>query len=102
MEEKKFSVHIRWGDAATRAETTGPPSLYSFDTQAELDAFCLGIDDACGWSVFIYVCGKCSPECECDPDFCAKDGECDQCASICPCAEKLMEDVEEDTDETRE
>jgi hypothetical protein len=44
---KKYKVKIFWGtDPATN---DGKPCHYSFKTEAELDAFLLGVDEAAGW-----------------------------------------------------
>ena len=43
---KKFSIYVVWGEEVDK-ETK--PSLYSFGTQVELDAFILGINEASGW-----------------------------------------------------
>ena len=42
----KFSVTIEWGDGTSDILK---PEEYSFDTEAERDAFMLGVDSALGW-----------------------------------------------------
>lgn len=41
---EKHRVWFRWGET----EPTDP-TLYEFDTLAELNAFLHGVDEACGW-----------------------------------------------------
>jgi hypothetical protein len=42
--QEKYRVWIRWGQTERTA-----PQLHEFDTQEELDAFLLGVDEGCGW-----------------------------------------------------
>ncbi|MBD9544300.1 hypothetical protein IB276_33175 [Ensifer sp. ENS04] len=46
---EKFSVKILWGQAR---EEDDEPKLYEFDTQAELDAFMLGVGEMDGWMAY--------------------------------------------------
>lgn len=46
---KKHFVRIAWGSESTREENEGKFSTYTFDTEAELNAFLKGIDEAIGW-----------------------------------------------------
>jgi hypothetical protein len=43
VEKKNFKVTVSFGDERQR-------KVYAFHTQAELDAFLRGVDDAVGWS----------------------------------------------------
>lgn len=43
----KFTVTILWGEEQTRREND--PCTYSFKTEAELNAFLKGVDEASGW-----------------------------------------------------
>jgi len=47
MSTGKYVVHIGWGEMPEDGFTTGE---YRFDTQAELDAFMLGISEMDGWN----------------------------------------------------
>jgi hypothetical protein len=44
-----FFVKIRWGSGQTREENPDTVSTYEFGTEAERDAFTLGVDEASGW-----------------------------------------------------
>lgn len=44
---KKHQVFVVWGE---HVDKDASPCLYSFNTQGELDAFLLGLDEATGWS----------------------------------------------------
>lgn len=57
-EKKNFAVTLAWGSPATREEL-GPEAHceYSFDTEAELRAFMLGVDEAAGWMDYEIVEG---------------------------------------------
>jgi hypothetical protein len=48
MPGPEFKASILWGSASTR-EDNPKPSTYHFLTQAELDAFLLGVEAAVGW-----------------------------------------------------
>lgn len=43
---KSHQVFVVWGE---RVDEETKPSHYSFNTQMELDAFILGINEASGW-----------------------------------------------------
>jgi hypothetical protein len=45
---QKFEVTIQWGFEASAQ----PPPTYSFNSQAELDAFMMGVEEAEGWSEY--------------------------------------------------
>jgi hypothetical protein len=45
---EKFEVTIQWGYEASAQ----PPPTYSFNSQAELDAFMMGVEEAEGWSEY--------------------------------------------------
>ena len=47
------SITIQWGTVASREDN--PPKTYEFNTQAELDAFLLGIDEMDGWMEYEVV-----------------------------------------------
>ena len=42
-----FTVHIRWGSSEETQDANS--STYTFETEAELVAFTLGVDQASGW-----------------------------------------------------
>lgn len=48
-----FTVKILWGSEDVRRndydDESVNPSEYSFNTQAEKDAFLMGVDEASGW-----------------------------------------------------
>ena len=50
----KYKCRVRWGDANQQREVYGgkygsKPSEYSFDSQAELDAFLEGVEEGVGY-----------------------------------------------------
>jgi len=45
MEKKTVTIH--WGSESTRNENE--PCSYEFDTEAELNAFLLGVDESTGY-----------------------------------------------------
>lgn len=47
----KYEVVIRWGMTSSGQE----PVTYSFDTEAELTAFMLGVDECDGWLDYTIV-----------------------------------------------
>jgi len=48
-------VKIRWGSGQTREENLDAVSTYEFATEAERDAFFLGVEEASGWSDYEVV-----------------------------------------------
>lgn len=48
---KPFKVHILWGKHDEH-EDDDRPVTYSFNTQAELDAFLYGVEEMDGWSQY--------------------------------------------------
>lgn len=47
---KPFQVTILWGSDPTREGSGDPePHVYKFTSQAELDAFVVGVDESNGW-----------------------------------------------------
>lgn len=48
-QEKKYQVEIRWGGEETREENPDEYSVYTFDTEAELNAFLLGVTESNEW-----------------------------------------------------
>ena len=47
FDPKKLSVEILWGENPERDEQE--PMQYQFDTQAEIRAFCEGVEAGNGW-----------------------------------------------------
>ena len=42
----QHQIFVVWGESVDKDAS---PCLYSFNTQGELDAFLLGVDEASGW-----------------------------------------------------
>lgn len=57
--EKAFCVTIRWGSESTQEDMYeqqgNEPSEYCFATEAELNAFLLGVDEMDGWMGYTVV-----------------------------------------------
>lgn len=56
--KKDFEVFIRWGRSSDHDEDEDETHYYSFDTQAELNAFLNGVDEANGWLDYEIVADK--------------------------------------------
>ena len=55
MGSKPHKAVIRWGSEMTREDNEGVSSSYSFETNAELEAFMRGVEEAIGWSDYELV-----------------------------------------------
>ena len=59
IEMKKYSVWILWGEDPQEDQE---PLQYEFNTQAELDAFLMGIEEGDGWFGYDYIIGQEEPK----------------------------------------
>ncbi len=51
-----ITVKVLWGTEETREDQGNPkPSEYTFGTQAEADAFLLGVEESNGWMEYEVV-----------------------------------------------
>ena len=50
--KKTIGVYVRWGCTLEQYPTPQDADYYEFDTQAELNAFLLGANEAEGWDGF--------------------------------------------------
>jgi len=50
-----FTCKVIFGSEAYCGDEEQEPSEYSFNTQAELDAFLTGLDTGCGWMEYEVV-----------------------------------------------
>ena len=56
---KKYSVWILWGEDPQEDQE---PLQYEFNTQGELNAFLMGIEEGDGWFGYDYIIGQKEPK----------------------------------------
>jgi hypothetical protein len=66
---KKYSIRIQWGSVSSHGEDN-KPIKYEFDTEAELNAFMMGVDAMDGWMEYFVVedCPYCGGNCPNEPE----------------------------------